>query len=118
MNIFESLLASVINLKHKPISNMLADPIACQEKLMREFVEAARNTLFGKDHCFSTIKTYEDFKQHVPLRNYEELLPYVEKIKSGEANVLWKGRPVFFGKTSGTTSKIKFIPVTKESLNN
>ena len=97
---------------------MLAHPIACQEKLMFEFVNAAMNTLFGKDHSFSTIKTYEDFKQHVPLRNYEELLPYFEKIKSGEADVLWKGRPVFLGKTSGTTSKTKFIPITKESLNN
>lgn len=97
---------------------MLADPIACQEKLMFEFVGSAMNTLFGKDHLFSTIKTYEDFKQHVPLRNYEELLPYFEKINSGEADVLWKGRPVFFGKTSGTISKTKFIPVTKESLKN
>lgn len=118
MHLFDSLLASVINLKHKPISNMLADPVTCQEKLMLEFVEAAMNTRFGKEHLFSTIRTYEDFKQHVPLRNYEELLPYIEKIRSGQADVLWKGRPVFFGKTSGTTSKTKFIPVTKESLNN
>ena len=114
----DSILASVISFKHKPISKMLADPIACQEKLMFEFVEAAMNTRFGKDHLFSTIQSYEDFKKHVPLRNYEELLPYFEKIKSGEADVLWKGRPVFFGKTSGTTSKTKFIPVTKESLKN
>ncbi len=97
---------------------MLAAPIVCQEKLMFEFVEAAKNTLFGKEHSFSTIKTYEDFKQHVPLRDYEELLPYFEKIKSGEADILWKGRPLFLGKTSGTTSKTKYIPVTKESLDN
>ena len=97
---------------------MLADPVACQEKLMCEFIEKAKNTHFGKDHLFSIIKTYEDFKQNVPLRNYEELLPYFEKIKAGEADVLWKGRPVFFGKTSGTTSETKYIPVTKESLDN
>lgn len=118
MHLLDSILASVISFKHKPLSKMLADPMACQEKLMFEFVEAAMNTRFGKDHLFSTIQSYEDFKQHVPLRNYEELLPYFEKIKSGEADVLWKGRPVFFGKTSGTTSKTKFIPVTKESLKN
>lgn len=115
---FDSLLAFAIHFKHKPISDMLADPIVCQEKLMFEFVKSAKNTLFGKDHSFSPIKTYEDFKKHVPLRNYEELLPYFEKIKSGASDVLWKGRPVFLGKTSGTTSKIKLIPVTKESLKN
>jgi phenylacetate-coenzyme A ligase PaaK-like adenylate-forming protein len=97
---------------------MLANPIACQERLMYEFVQSAKNTLFGKEHSFSDLKTYEDFKQRIPLRNYEELLPYIEKIKTGNANVLWKGRPLFLGKTSGTTSKTKFIPVTKESLQN
>jgi len=97
---------------------MLADPVACQEKLMNELVHTGKNTLFGRDHFFSEIKNYEDFKKNVPLRNYEELLPYIEKIKSGEADVLWRGRPVFFGKTSGTTSKTKFIPVTKDSLKN
>lgn len=118
MQLFDSLLVSIINIKHKSIRDMLAAPVVCQEKLMCEFIESAKNTLFGKDHSFSTIKTYEDFKQYVPLRNYEELLPYFEKIKSGEADVLWNGRPVFLGKTSGTTSKIKYIPVTRESLNN
>ena len=100
------------------MDSMLADPVACQDKLMNAFVEAGKNTLFGKDHFFSEIITYEDFKQRVPLRNYEQLLPYIEKIKSGENNVLWKGKPVFLGKTSGTTSKTKFIPVTKDSLKN
>jgi len=97
---------------------MLADPIGCQDKLMHDFIAAARDTAFGKDHSFDTIKTYEDFKQRVPLRTYEQLLPYIERIKSGEKDILWKGRPAFFGKTSGTTSKTKFIPVTKESLKN
>jgi hypothetical protein len=118
LTFFDPLLASIISLKHKPVADMLADPGGCQEKLMHELVGAARHTLFGKDHFFPEIKTYNDFKQQVPLRNYEELLPYIEKIKGGEPDVLWKGRPVFFGKTSGTTSKTKFIPVTKESLKN
>jgi len=97
---------------------MLKDPIKCQEKLMLEFVETTSDTLFGKEHLFSKIKTYEDYKRHVPLRNYEDLLPYIEKIKSGERNILWKGKPEFFGKTSGTTSKTKLIPVSKDSLKN
>ncbi|HUS01184.1 MAG TPA: GH3 auxin-responsive promoter family protein [Chitinophagaceae bacterium] len=118
MNFFDSILASVIKIKHLPVVNMLVDPVACQEKLMHEFVYAGKDTLFGSDHFFLKIKNYKDFKNCVPLRNYEELLPYIERIKSGESDVLWKGRPVFFGKTSGTTSKTKYIPVTKDSLKN
>ncbi len=60
---------------------MLDGPVACQDKLMHAFVETGKNTLFGKDHFFAEINTYEDFKQQVPLRNYEQLLPYIEKIK-------------------------------------
>jgi phenylacetate-coenzyme A ligase PaaK-like adenylate-forming protein len=118
VQLLDSLLASFISTKYKRVTGMLADPVGCQDMLMHSFVEAARHTVFGKDHSFDTINTYEDFKQRVPLRNYEQLLPYIEKIKSGEKDVLWKGRPAFFGKTSGTTSKTKFIPVTKDSLKN
>ncbi|CAN5519650.1 GH3 auxin-responsive promoter family protein [soil metagenome] len=97
---------------------MLADPIGCQDKLMHEFVKAGKNTKFGKDHSFAEINTYQDFKQRIPLRNYEQLLPYFEKITSHTSNVLWKGRPLFLGKTSGTTSQTKLVPVTKDSLKN
>jgi hypothetical protein len=97
---------------------MLADPVACQDTLMRSFVEEATHTAFGKDHAFAEIRTYEDFKQRVPLRNYEQLRPYIDRIIAGEQDVLWKGRPAFFGKTSGTTSNTKYIPVTKDSLKN
>jgi len=113
-----SLLALIINLKYKAVAGALADPIGRQEKLMHEFVAAAGHTAFGKDHFFSEIKTYEDFKHRVPLRNYEQLLSYIEKIKSGHPDVLWKGRPFYLAKSSGTTSNTKFIPVTKESLRN
>jgi hypothetical protein len=105
-------------MKYKRVAGMLANPIACQDELMRSFVDEAKHTAFGKDHSFGEINTYEDFKQRVPLRNYEQLLPYIERIKSGEKDVLWKGRPAFFGKTSGTTSNTKYIPVTKDSLKN
>ena len=97
---------------------MLADPVGCQSRLMHEFVEEAKHTAFGKDHDFDNIRSYEDFKARVPLRNYEQLLPYVERIKAGEKDILWKGRPAYFGKTSGTTSKTKYIPVTEDSLKN
>ncbi|MEO8711837.1 MAG: GH3 auxin-responsive promoter family protein [Parafilimonas sp.] len=89
-----------------------------QEKLMKLLVKTAKQTEFGKDHNFDKIESYEDFKQHLPVRDYEQLKPYIEKIKSGTENVLWKGKPVYFAKTSGTTSGIKYIPITKDSIPN
>ncbi|MFN0213714.1 MAG: GH3 auxin-responsive promoter family protein [Saprospiraceae bacterium] len=118
MQILDALLARIIKAKYKMVDKMLADPIGCQEQLMQEFVHVGRQTKFGQDHDFGSIENYEDFKKRVPIRNYEEILPYIELVKSGEKNVLWHGRPIFLGKTSGTTSKTKYIPVTKDSLKN
>lgn len=118
MTFQDSVIAQVVKFKYRKISNMLADPVACQEHLMHNFVRVGRKTLFGREHAFSEIRNYEDFKQRIPISNYESLLPYIEEIKSGAADVLWKGRPVYLGKTSGTTNKTKYIPVTKDSLKN
>jgi hypothetical protein len=118
LQLLDALLSSFIKTKYKRVAGMVANPIECQHQLMLDFVSAAQHTAFGKDHSFNTIKTYEDFKQRVPLRNYEQLRPYIDRIKSGEKDVLWKGRPAFFGKTSGTTSNTKYIPVTEDSLKN
>lgn len=82
---------------------------------MHQIVRQAANTAFGRDHGFSQIKSYEDFKQAIPIRDYEDLKPYIERVKQGEANVLWPGRPAYFAKTSGTTSGVKYIPMSKES---
>jgi hypothetical protein len=77
----------------------------------------AKNTRFGRDHRFGTIYTYEDFKKQVPLRDYEQLKdPYIEAVVHGEPDVLWPGRPLYLSKTSGTTSGVKYIPLTKESM--
>ena len=89
-----------------------------QEKLMKLLVKTAKQTEFGKDHSFRKIDSYEDFKQQIPVRDYEQLKPYIEQIKAGKENVLWKGKPIYFAKTSGTTSGIKYIPITKESIPN
>lgn len=89
-----------------------------QEKLMKLLVKTAKQTEFGKDHDFNKIESYADFKKHIPVRDYEQLKPYIEKIKSGRENVLWKGKPIYFAKTSGTTSGIKYIPITKDSIPN
>ncbi|MBE7175277.1 MAG: GH3 auxin-responsive promoter family protein [Mucilaginibacter polytrichastri] len=76
----------------------------------------AKNTAFGRDHHFASIKTYADFKKHVPVRDYEALKGYIERVKNGEAGVLWPGKPQYLSKTSGTTSGTKYIPLTKDSL--
>ncbi|MDO9136687.1 MAG: GH3 auxin-responsive promoter family protein, partial [Lutibacter sp.] len=90
--------------------------VKVQQKVFENLIAQAQNTTFGKDHNFSKIKSYEDFKMQVPVRDYEALKPYVEKVVAGEPDVLWKGKPLYFAKTSGTTSGVKYIPLTKESM--
>ena len=92
------------------------NPIAAQDKVFRALLAKAKSTAFGQDHAFETIKTYQDFKNSVPIRDYEQLRPYIERVVAGEANVLWPGKPLYFAKTSGTTSGVKYIPISKESM--
>lgn len=91
-------------------------PHKTQEKVFKKLVAKAKNTAFGKDHNFDTIQSYSDFKKNVPVHDYEGLRPYVDRIVAGEENVLWKGKPIYFAKTSGTTSGAKYIPITKDSM--
>ena len=93
-----------------------SNAVKIQYKLLKKLIKQAQHTKFGKDHHFSKISSYQDFKKHVPIRDYEALKIYVEKAVDGEADVLWKGKPLYFAKTSGTTSGAKYIPLTKESM--
>jgi phenylacetate-coenzyme A ligase PaaK-like adenylate-forming protein len=92
------------------------NPIETQRKVFEDLIHQAKNTNFGIDHHFNQIKTAEDFAKNVPIRDYEALKPYIEKVVKGEENILWKGKPLYFAKTSGTTSGAKYIPLTKESM--
>ncbi|MBN9285365.1 MULTISPECIES: GH3 auxin-responsive promoter family protein [unclassified Flavobacterium] len=92
------------------------NPVATQEKVFSELIQNARQTHFGKDHNFSAITTIADFQKQVPVRDYEELKPYIDRMVKGEEDVLWKGKPIYLAKTSGTTSGAKYIPLTKESM--
>lgn len=92
------------------------NPIATQRNVFEDLIQQARLTKFGVDHHFDQIKTFEDFSKNVPVRDYEGLKSYVDKVVKGEENVLWKGKPLYFAKTSGTTSGAKYIPLTKESM--
>jgi hypothetical protein len=79
-------------------------------------LQQASITEFGKEHTFHQIRTQKEFAQAVPIRDYEQFKPYIEKVKEGKQDILWRGKPVYFAKTSGTTSGVKYIPITKESI--
>lgn len=89
-----------------------------QDAILRELIKVGRTTEFGKDHHLDKVGSYAEFRQAIPIRDYEALKPYIEKIKEGKHNILWKGKPIYFAKTSGTTSGVKYIPITKESIPN
>ncbi len=90
--------------------------VTTQRALLLLLVKAAQKTAFGRDHSFNRISDYDTFKLNVPIREYEGLKDYIEKIKLGEPDILWPERPIYFSKTSGTTSGVKYIPITRESL--
>ena len=92
------------------------NPIATQEKTLKMLLQKAKKTAFGQDHGFSQIENHEDFAKQVPIRDYEGLRPYVDRVVAGEADILWPGKPLYFSKTSGTTSGVKYIPISKESM--
>ena len=92
------------------------NPHKTQEKVLKKLILEAKNTAFGKDNDFKKIKNYSDFKNRVSVNNYEGLKPYIDRVIEGEKNVLWKGKPIYFAKTSGTTSGAKYIPITKDSM--
>lgn len=101
---------------HKKTLQWSSNPIETQQKVFADLIRQAKDTQFGKDHHFDSIKTFSDFAQNVPIRDYEALKPYVDRVVKGEEDILWKGKPIYFAKTSGTTSGAKYIPLTKASM--
>lgn len=87
-----------------------------QEKLLLSLTKTAEKTLFGREHRFEEIQSVEDFQKRVSIADYEDLKPYIEKVKKGQANILWTGTPEYLAKTSGTTSGSKYIPISKEGM--
>ena len=103
---------------YKQIKKGMETAVQDQQSIFNQLIKVGAATDFGRDHEFSTIKTQDDFSKQVGIRDYEALIPYIEKIKQGRHNVLWRGQPIYFAKTSGTTSGVKYIPITKESIPN
>ena len=100
----------------KKNSKWKKNAVKVQNRLLLSLISQAKNTKFGKDHNFSEISNYSDWKKNIPVRDYEELKIYVQEIIEGKKDVLWPGRPLYFCKTSGTTSGTKYIPISKESM--
>jgi hypothetical protein len=96
----------------------MATALTDQEAILKELLKIGSKTVFGSDHKLSEVKTYDEYKQAVPIRDYEQYKQYIEQIKQGKHNILWKGKPIYFAKTSGTTSGVKYIPITKDSIPN
>lgn len=107
------VFASII---HKKTQKWVNNPVEAQQKVFESLVSQAKDTTFGKEHKFNQIKNHTDFTANVPVRDYEGLRKYIDRVVAGESNVLWKGLPIYFAKTSGTTSGAKYIPLTKESM--
>lgn len=114
------------SLLSRPIAALIAKqqkewsskPEEAQKKVFDHIISKAKDTIFGKDHDFGAIRHYDDFKSCVPVGDYEKISPYIKKIIEGGDSVLWPGKPVYFAKTSGTTSGTKYIPITKDSVPN
>lgn len=101
---------------HQKNQKWIQNPVAAQDQVFKELIQKASTTQFGIDHKFDTVLTHEDFVNQVPVRDYEGLKNYVDQVVKGEKNILWPGKPLYFAKTSGTTSGAKYIPLTKESM--
>ncbi|SKA18881.1 GH3 auxin-responsive promoter [Sediminibacterium ginsengisoli] len=89
-----------------------------QEMILKGLLKTGKNTIFGKDHQLTAVNSHQEFAAAVPVRDYEQLKPYINQIKEGKQNVLWNGKPIYLAKTSGTTSGVKYIPITKDSIPN
>ena len=116
MSIKSFLAIPFAKIIQKKVYKWANNPLETQEKVFQMLVKTAKNTVFGKDHDFENIKTYSDFKKRVQLTDYEGLKPYIDFVVAGKSDVLWPGKPLYFAKTSGTTSGAKYIPLTKESM--
>ena len=96
----------------------MATAVADQENILQQLIKIGKGTDYGKSLRLDNVAKYEEFKQAVPIQDYEQMRPWIDKIREGRHNVLWKGRPIYLAKTSGTTSGTKYIPITKDSIPN
>ncbi|MGF7231065.1 GH3 family domain-containing protein, partial [Arachidicoccus sp.] len=117
MKIFSPTISRLARMRHWRIKEWLHHPIASQREVLQDLVTHGQNTSFGRKYGFNSLFDIRKFKATVPIHEYKDLKPYINRIMEGEENVLWNTPVSWFAKSSGTTSeKSKFIPITKESL--
>ncbi|MGB1018761.1 MAG: GH3 auxin-responsive promoter family protein [Chitinophagales bacterium] len=117
MKFYNSIISYIIKRRNHQIDFFKKYPLEVQNDLFHELIYKAKNTVWGKEHQYAKIKSIADFKNQVPIQNYDSLKPYIEKVRAGEQNILWHSEVKWFAQSSGTTAgKSKFIPVSKESL--
>ncbi|TMI87073.1 MAG: GH3 auxin-responsive promoter family protein [Bacteroidetes bacterium] len=103
---------------YKGIRKGMATAVADQENILNQLIKVGKGTEYGKSVGLDKVTKYEEFKQAIPIQDYEQMRPWINKIKEGKHNVLWKGKPIYLAKTSGTTSGTKYIPISKDSIPN
>ena len=103
-------------LMHKKNQKWINNPLDAQTRVFKELIQKGLKTKFGKDHGFQKVTDTESFRASVPVRDYEELRPYIDQVLEGKMDVLWPGRPLYYAKSSGTTSGAKYIPITSDSM--
>ncbi len=118
MNLKSLLAKPFANYIHSKTRKGMQTALEDQDQILKTLLKIGKSTVFGKDHALEAISDYLGFTQAIPIRDYEQLKPYIDQIKEGKQNVLWKGVPIYFAKTSGTTSGVKYIPITKDSIPN
>lgn len=117
LNFIKKKIALIWAKKHiEKSKSFKTKAIKDQQELLLDLVKTAKKTLFGREHQFEAIKSIEDFQKNVPVADYEDLKPYIEKVKKGQSKILWPDLPEYFAKTSGTTSGSKYIPISKEAM--
>jgi hypothetical protein len=117
MPIINSIASWLLKKRMHQIELFIKYPVDVQHEWMQDLIKDAKDTEYGKLHNFEQATTYEQFKNNVPLNDYESLKPYIERMRRGEQNLLWYTDIKWFAKSSGTTDKSKFLPVSAESLN-
>ena len=118
MNVKSLLAKPFANYIYSKTKKSMQTALEDQEAILKTLLKTGKTTIFGKDHHLDAVSDHTMFTQAVPIRDYEQLRSYIDQIKEGKQNVLWKGKPIYFAKTSGTTSGVKYIPITKDSISN
>ncbi len=118
MNLKSLLARPFANYIYNKTKKSMHTALGDQDEIFKMLLKTGKTTIFGKDHGLEGVNDHAAYRQAVPIRDYEQLKPYINQVKEGKQNVLWKGRPIYFAKTSGTTSGVKYIPITKDSIPN